>query len=202
MKRRALLATIPLLALPTLSHAAAPDPATLAALEAYLNAIRSLKARFYQVAPNGQVSQGTVWLSRPGRMRFQYDPPSPFLLVAGDGLLIFHDQKLGQTSNIPLSQTPLGILLADQVRLSGAVTVTSLQRLPGMIQLSLYRTSSPGDGTLTLYFDSNPLTLRQWTVVDAQRQQTRVTLENVETGVPVPDTLFEFIDRNFPNRGG
>lgn len=201
MRRRALIAAIPFLAVPALGRAATPDPA-LAAIEAYLNSIRTLKARFYQVAPNGQASQGTVWLSRPGRMRFQYDPPSPFLLIAGDGLLIFHDQKLGQTSNIPLSQTPLGILLAEQVRLSGPVTVTALQRLAGMIEVSVVRSASPGDGTLTLYFVANPLTLQQWAVVDAQRQVTHVTLENVQTGIHVPDSLFQFIDPSFPNRGG
>ena len=115
-------------------------------------------------------------------MRFQYDPPSPLLLVAGHGLVVFHDKSLNQTSNIPLGRTPLGILLADHVRLQGDVTVTGMQRLPGQIQVSLVRTASAGDGTLTLIFADNPLTLRQWTVLDAQRQETRVTLYNVETG--------------------
>ena len=118
-------------------------------------------------------------------MRFQYDPPSPLLLVAGHGLVVFHDKSLNQTSNIPLGQTPLGILLADHVKLAGDVTVTGMQRLPGQIQVSLVRTASPGDGTLTLIFADNPLTLRQWTVLDAQRQETRVTLYNAETGAAV-----------------
>ena len=136
-------------------------------------------------------------------MRFQYDPPSPLLLVAGHGLVVFHDKSLNQTSNIPLSKTPLGILLADHVRLQGDVTVTGMQRLPGQIQVSLVRTASPGDGTLTLIFADNPLTLRQWTVLDAQRQETRVTLYNVETGGQFDPKLFEFIDpRAFQPRHG
>ena len=112
-------------------------------------------------------------------MRLQYDPPSPFLLVAGAGSLIFHDQKLGQTSNIPLSETPLGILLADQVRLSGPITVTGVERPPGMIELSVVRSSRPYDGTLYLYFADNPLALQQWAVLDGQRRLTRVTLEKL-----------------------
>src|SRR6516164_7880186 len=170
------------------------DRADLARIETYLDGLRSLKAHFLQVAPNGAISQGTVWLERPGRMRFQYDPPSPLLLVAGHGLVVFHDSSLNQTSNILLSQTPLGILLADHVRLQGDVTVTAMQRLPGQIQVSLIRTASPGDGTLTLVFADNPLTLRQWTVLDAQRQETRVTLYNVETGGQFDPKLFQFID--------
>ena len=127
-------------------------------------------------------------------MRFQYDPPSPLLLVAGHGLVVFHDKPLNQTSNIPLGQTPLGILLADHVRLPGDVTVTGMQRLPGQIQVSLVRTASPGDGTLTLIFADNPLALRQWTVLDAQRQETRVTLYNVRDRRQFDPKLFEFID--------
>ena len=181
----------------------AQDSADLARIEASLDSLRTLKAHFLQVAPNGATSQGTAWLDRPGRMRFQYDPPSPLLLVAGHGLVVFHDKSLNQTTNIPISKTQLGILLADKVHLSGDVTVTGMQRLPGQIQVSLVRTASPGDGTLTLIFADNPLTLRQWTVLDAQRQETRVTLYNVETGGKFDAKLFEFIDPRFfqPNPG-
>jgi outer membrane lipoprotein-sorting protein len=175
------------------------DQADLTRIEAYLDSMRSLKSRFLQVAPNGSVSQGTAWLERPGRMRFQYDPPSPLLLVAGHGLVVFNDKSLNQTTNIPMSRTPLGILLADHVHLSGDVTVTDMQHLPGQIQVSLIRTASPGDGTLTLVFADNPLTLKQWTVVDAQRQETRVTLYDVQTGGSFDPKLFEFIDPRFLN---
>jgi outer membrane lipoprotein-sorting protein len=170
------------------------DRADLGRIETYLDSLKTLKAQFLQVAPNGAISRGNAWLERPGRMRFQYEPPSPLLLVAGHGLVVFHDKQLNQTSNIPLSQTPLGILLAEQVRLQGAVTVTGMQHLPGQIQVSLVRTASPGDGTLTLVFADNPLSLRQWTVLDAQRQETRVTLYNVELGGKFDPKLFEFID--------
>ena len=170
------------------------DTADLRRIETYLDGVRTLKAHFLQVAPNGATSQGTVWLDRPGRMRFQYDPPSPLLLVAGHGLVVFQDKALNQTSNIPIGQTPLGILLADHVRLQGDVTVTGMQHLPGQIQVSLVRTASPGDGTLTLIFADNPLTLRQWTVLDAQHQETRVTLYNAELGGQFDQKLFQFID--------
>ena len=97
----------------------------------YLNSIRTLKARFLQTAPDGKTEHGTAWLDRPGKMRFQYDPPSPLLLVASHGTVVFHDAKLGQTTNIPLNQTPLGLLLADQITLTGDVTLTDFQRPPG-----------------------------------------------------------------------
>lgn len=169
----------------------APDAAVIAKVQDYLNSLRSLKARFLQVAPNGALTRGTAWLERPGRMRFQYDPPTPLLLVAGHGFILFSDTKLGQTSNIPIGQTPLGILLADHIDLTNdGVRVTNVRRLPGEVQLTVVRTASPGEGSLTLSFATDPLTLRGWTVLDPQRQQTSVTLYDIQLGGRFDPALF------------
>ena len=204
MKRRALLLSTLLLPLSVPAWAqlrsavlTPQDRADIARVETYLNGVRTLHSRFLQIAPNGATSEGQAWLQRPGRLRFQYDPPSPFLLVGGHGLLVFNDRQLRQTSNIPLGSTPLGLLLEDNLRLSGDVTVTGLVRQPGALQVSLVRTKTPADGTLTLIFADAPLLLRQWTVIDAQRQETRVTLYNVELGATFDQSLFTFIDPRF-----
>ena len=212
MLRRDLLALTPLL-LPALLPAAAraavtpaplspADQADLDRIAAYLNSLTSLKAKFLQVAPDGSVSQGLAWLERPGRMRFQYDPPSPYLLVAGFGLLVFHDASLDQTTNIPLSSTPLGVLLAPHIVLSGDITVTDFQRLPGEFDVTVVRTARPGDGSLTLVFSTEPLTLRQWAVRDAQGKVTRVSLFDVSLGGHFPNKLFTFVPppRQNPNQ--
>ena len=212
MKRRSLLLT-PLLLAPAMAAAqvrgaalSAQDLADITRIETTLNATRALHAKFFQVAPDGGTSTGQVWLVRPGRMRFEYDPPAPFLLVAGHGLLVFNDRQLKQTTNIPLDSTPLGLLLQDNVKLSGDVTVVSFVRQPGQIQVGVVRTKSPGDGVLTLTFADTPLALRQWTVLDQQRNETRVTLSAVTFGGNFPDRLFEFVDPKFfqnnPGSGG
>jgi len=202
-RRTLLLAAIPLFAAAT-PPPSAQDQADIARIEAYLNGLKTLKAHFTQVAADGAITQGTAWLERPGRMRFQYDPPAPFLLIAAHGVLTFNDSSLKQTSNIPLGRTPLGILLADHVVLAGAVTVTDIQRLPGQLQVTLIRTESPGDGSLTLIFADNPLALRQWTVIDAQRRETRVTLSNVQLGGTFNPMLFEqvYVPPAILNDGG
>lgn len=207
MERRSLL-LLPLLPLllaaspAGLSAALTPaDEADIARIEAYLNGIHTLKARFLQVAPDGRTSEGEAWLQRPGRMRFQYDPPSPYLLVAGHGLVVFHDAQLQQTSNIPLGSTPLGLLLRETVRLSGDTTVTDIRRGPGQIQVSLIRTAQPGDGSLTLVFATDPLTLRSWTLTDAQHQETRISLFKAELGGSFDQSLFTFIDPQFFGNG-
>jgi outer membrane lipoprotein-sorting protein len=207
LRRSLLLSTAALLPLGQAARAApdiilsAQDQADIQRIEAYLNSLKALKAHFMQVAPDGGISEGTAWLERPGRMRFQYDPPSPFLLIAAHGSLVFHDSSLQQTSNIPLGRTPLGILLAEHVTLSGPVTVTAIQRLPGQIQLTLVRTASPGDGSLTLIFADPPLVLRQWTVVDAQRRETHVTLYNAQNGGSFDPQLFEQISLPAGSKG-
>lgn len=206
MNRRTLLA-LPLLLLPVAARAqalalTAQDRADLARIQTYLDGLRTLKARFLQVGSNGATAGGTAWLQRPGRMRFAYDPPTPLLLVANYGLVVFHDSQLNQTSNIPLSSTPLGILLADHVTLSGDVTVTAIAREPGQIQVTLVRTSSPGDGSLTLVFADSPLALKQWAVVDGQRQETRVSLFDVELGGNFDQSLFNVAAPEFqPGQG-
>jgi outer membrane lipoprotein-sorting protein len=170
------------------------DQATLRSVETYLNGLHTLKAKFLQIGPDGATSTGTAWLDRPGRMRFEYDPPSPLLLVAAHGTVIFRDNKVDQTSNIPMDQTPLGLLLRDQVALSGDVTVTAFQHLPGELRITAVKTASPDDGSLTLDLSDNPLALEGWSVVDAQGRETRVRLSQETLGGDFDPSLFVFVD--------
>jgi outer membrane lipoprotein-sorting protein len=170
----------------------ADDQKLISQVEAYLNGLTALTANFLQVAADGSTRTGKAWLQRPGKMRFQYDPPDPQLLVAGFGLLVYNDPELNQTTNIPLSATPLGILLAQHVVLSGSVTVTHIARDPGEVAITLVRTGKAAEGSLTLVFSTSPLQLRQWQVLDAQNRETRVSLYDVTPGGPFPDSLFTF----------
>lgn len=206
-RRAALLSGLSVSGFRTLTREAAAqlssqDSADIARIEAYLNGIHSLKARFMQTAPDGGVAQGVALMQRPGRMRFQYDPPSPFLLIANYGILFFHDAQLNQTTNMPLGRTPLGILLGDQLRLSGDISVTKFVRLPGQLQVTLVRSASPSEGSLTLIFADNPIMLKQWIVVDQQGKQTRVAFTNMEVGAPVDAKQFDYRNLSSPTAGG
>ncbi len=156
-----------------------------------LNAITTLKGRFQQIAPDGRRSTGVVWLDRPGRMRFEYDKPSPLLLVAGAGRLVFTDSALKQTTEIPLDKTPLGLLLRPQLSLSGDVTVTGFSHGTGTLQVALVRSASPSDGSLTVFMSEAPLALRGWSVVDAQGRETRIDLFDLASGGAMPAGLFD-----------
>jgi len=200
-KRRILAFFLLALVLPIASqaqvHAAVlsdADEATLIKVGQYLNNLRALKGRFLQVGPDGKTTQGTMWLQRPGRMRFQYDKPSPLLLVAGNGIVTFYDAQLGQTTNMSVDQTPLGLLLAGTIKLSGDVTVTDFQRLQGQVLITLVRTKSPGDGSLTLMLNADPLALVGWSVVDAQGRETHLRISDIELGGTFDPSLFHFTD--------
>jgi outer membrane lipoprotein-sorting protein len=185
------------------SETSASAQAIIAKAQHYLNSIKTLKAHFVQVAPNGAITQGTAWLDRPGRMRFQYAPPTPLLLVAGHGFVLFRDTQLGQTSTIPIGETPLGILLSDHINLTGdGVTVTGVRQLPNEVQITLVRSKNSTEGSLTLTFSTDPWTLRQWTVVDAQGQPTTVTLTDVQTGLHIDQSLFEPVAPMTTSPGG
>ncbi|MBV1800119.1 outer membrane lipoprotein carrier protein LolA [Siccirubricoccus sp. G192] len=190
----ALLAAAPAAAQGTLTDR---DRRDVASAEAWLNDLRSLKARFLQIAQNGAAVEGTAWIVRPGRMRFEYDPPEPLLLVASHGQFFYFDKALKQATTLPLSATPLGILLRDNLRLSGEITVSRVERSGGLVRITLFRTGQAAEGRLTLVFGGDPVELKQWAVVDAQGQETRVSLFQTEYGGRFPSLLFDFNDPRF-----
>nr|WP_241503073.1 outer membrane lipoprotein carrier protein LolA [Komagataeibacter melaceti] len=168
------------------------DHALLERVEHHLDAISLLKARFRQTAPDGKQTTGTAWIDRANRrMRFEYDPPSPLLLVANHDQVVFNDSQLDQTTTMPMDKTPLGLLLRPHLQLSGDVTVTGLSRDGNALNITVVRTDSPGDGSLTLLFHDSPLLLRGWIIQDAQQETTRVDLLDIHTGGAMPpDSLF------------
>jgi outer membrane lipoprotein-sorting protein len=209
--RRSILA-LPLLALTAAPPAAAQqrgapapggaaplserDRVDIARAQEWMNRLTSVKARFLQIAQNGTAAEGTAWIVRPGRMRFEYDR-EPLLLVASHGQFFYFDKALRQPSVLPVGATPLGLLLRENLQFSGDLTVARVERSGGMLRITLHRTGAPAEGRLTLVFGDAPFELRQWVVVDAQGQETRVTLYQPEYGGRYPNLLFDFNDPRF-----
>jgi outer membrane lipoprotein-sorting protein len=185
----------------------AEDRETIARVEDYLTGIRTLHGRFVQQASNGGRAAGEILLKRPGKLRFEYDPPPDVLIVSNGDLLLYFDRELDQTSYIPLSQTPLGFLVQERVDLTRVEDyhVAGLER--GTNRLSLWvaqegvRAGQPGSLKLTLRTD--PLELERWRVIDQQGTETQVALRDVETGIDVDGDLFDFAEiegrQMFPN---
>ena len=199
-RRYILLAAALFLALPATLRAAPTSPplsvadqALVGQIDNYLNNQSAITANFMQVSDDGSTRTGKAWMERPGRMRFEYDPPDAQLLVSGGNALVYHDPALNQTTNIPLSSTPLGILLAQHVALDSADSeIIKIDREPGEVDVTLARRGKESLGKLTLVFGTNPLELRQWVVTDAQSRQTRVSLYDIAPSGHLPDSLFQY----------
>ena len=201
MSFRTLAAVVLLLALAGPAAAAVPassDKAEIAKAEDYLNGVSTLRAHFLQVSPDGNTAEGTVYLSRPGHLRLEYDPPSPVLVIADGTFLIYYDKQLKQVSYVGLDSTPAGILVRPQVRLDGDdLKVTQVAHQPGVLDVTVIRKSDPGQGRITLVFTEQPFQLRQWQVTDPQGQVTTVSLFDAHSGIALNKDLFVFDDPRF-----
>lgn len=172
----------------------AEDLTDIAKIERYINSITTMKAKFLQVAPNGETNEGLIYLSRPGRLRIEYAPPSPILIIGNGRWLVYYDSDLEQTSYESLGDNLAGVLVAKDVKFSGKITVTGLKRTPGVIRIMMVMTEEPEAGSLTLTLASTPMKLRQWSLTDPNGQVTQVALFNHKFGGKLDDKLFEFTE--------
>ncbi len=176
------------------AEAAVPAPVdTKTRVQAYLNDIKSLKATFIQQAPDGQVSEGTLSLQRPGKLRFEYQPDVPLLVVADGSTLTFIDYDIKQVTRWPISDTPLGVLVAKSIDLDGKLDVTTSVNA-GEIKVKVVDPKRKDEGFITLIFEDKPLALKAWEVTDAQGFETRVTLVNSVYNTALDSKLFTFKD--------
>lgn len=179
----------------------AEQKALVTKVEAYLTSLDTIVADFMQVAPDGSLVGGKFYLQRPGRMRWQYNPPTPILMISDGRSLIFHDYELDQTSYIPLEDTLAGFLARKDMRFGGDVVITAVEEGPGSLRLSMVQKAKPKDGSLTLELSTQPMQLRNMLVFDATGQQTTVALNNARYGVPLDAKLFIFDDTIKPRIG-
>src|SRR5438067_5707668 len=146
-------------------QAAAPltpqDSAQLQRIAGYLNGIRTMTARFQQAASNGAVSSGRVWVSRPGRMRFEYERPNTLALLADAGFVYQWDKELKQTTKVELRSTPAWFILRDPITFGSDVVLTRFEQGGGTIRVTVVEAAHPDLGSLTMAFTENPLSLLQ-----------------------------------------
>lgn len=194
MKKLLALAVLVLCLLVPQPSGAAPlsdeDRQVLARIEAYFNGLTTLQARFLQVSSHGAQAQGILSLKRPGRMRFEYDAPSPVLLVSDGTWLIFQDNELEQTTHVPLGSTPLAVLVEDPVDLTTNLEVLDVVRSPGVIRLLMRMRDDPEAGFIQMVFADAPLELKQWTITDAQGVEVKVALLETRRGMDLDNSLF------------
>lgn len=162
-------------------------------IEDYLNNVTTLEARFVQIAEDG-MAEGQIYLSRPGKMRVEYDPPVPILMVASPPWVMYHDSKLDQTSFVLTSRTPATFFLRENISLNDGITITNFEQTRGAVRLSMITEDNPDAGSITVVLEYQPMRLVKWIVVDAQGKRIETALLNPRFGVALDKKLFSIID--------
>lgn len=171
---------------------AAADKLSLGEISSYLNDLKTARGAFTQINDDGTISSGTLYISRPGQMRFEYEPPEQALVVASANAVVIIDKKSNQPpETYPLSRTPLSLILARQVNLQRARMVTGHDYDGTATIVTAQDPENAEYGNIQMSFTDNPVQLRQWIVNDANGGQTTVILGAFETGVSLRNSLFD-----------
>ena len=165
-------------------------PAILDAASAALAAAETASGKFMQTNADGTITTGTFALRRPGRMRFDYDDPTPILIVSDGTTVALEDSELETVDRIPISATPLGLILSTDLNVDDDVEVMSILENEDRIGIRVSDSSGEFEGTLTMVFDKQSYELLGWLTVDGNFQTTVVDLVDVETNERVDPRLF------------
>ncbi len=175
--------------------------ALLDRISMYLSSIQTMVGNFVQIGPDGGRTEGTFYLQKPGRVRFEYNPPSPIDIIADGSSVVVRDRKLATQDLYPLSETPLRYLLADRIDLLRDTDVVSVTSDDTFASVTIEQKQLMiGTDKLMIMFDAKDLTLKQWTVTDPQGFDTTVAVYNLDTTKkPDPDL---FVINYQGNQGG
>jgi outer membrane lipoprotein-sorting protein len=165
----------------------------------YLQNLEEVEGRFEQTNPHGAIQTGDIFLKRPGKARFQYDPPSGVIVVSDGRNVSVWDSRLRTFDRTPLGATPLAILLARQVRLDEDVEVFRVGRYDDGFYLSARSAHGQErtEGYITMVFADNPMALRGWTLVDGQGQATKIKITSLSP-TPIRQEMFVLDDPRPP----
>jgi outer membrane lipoprotein-sorting protein len=166
-------------------------------INSYINSFETLRGDFTQISPRGQASRGVIMISKPGKVRFEYAPPVPLLIVSDGKWLTIKNTKKESGDQFPLSATPLRLVVSSRVNLLDETDVIGFEQGDGVTSVTLQDKKGKLGGYIILVYDETAGVLQQWIVVDGKGKRTTVQLANLETGVALDSKLFKIkIDRD------
>jgi outer membrane lipoprotein-sorting protein len=183
---------------PSLRHLdlSSRDREELDAISAYLNGIITLKGGFLQIEPDGNVAEGTVYISKPGKMRFEYKPPVPTLVVSDGSTVAVANTRLNTVDKYPLFETPLSLILNKTIDIRHSPNLVSIAHQGGQFLVHLRGNQAHTKANITLTFAEPQYELLQWTVIDDQGLSTTVALRNLQAGAVLAPSLFVLPDKS------
>ena len=185
------LAVMTMLPIGAFAQAASPavSPGLAQSIADHFSAVKTMQGEFVQFGPRGDQTSGRFFIERPGKLRFNYDAPSPMRVISDGSAVVVGNIDLKTWNTYPLSKTPLSLLLASKIDLS-ADMVRSVKAEPELTTIVLGSRTIFGDSTITMMFDSKTYDLRQWTITDNQGKDTSVIINNVKSNVSFDESVF------------
>ncbi len=180
--------------------ALAQGDATAQKIANHFSSVKTMMGEFVQFGPRGEQTGGKFYIARPGKLRFNYEDPSPMRVISDGKNVVIGNNKLKTWDLYPLSKTPLSLLLADKIDLNNQ-KVRDVKEESDLTTIVLGDKSIFGDSTITLMFDPKTFDLRQWTTTDAQNKDTTVMIFNVQTGMALDDKVFAINYEEVRGRG-
>lgn len=159
------------------------------ALSDHFASVPTMSGEFIQFGPNGEQTGGQFFIHRPGKIRFNYENPSPIMVVSNGRTLAVNNRKLKTWNYYPLSKTPLSLLLSERIQIEDD-TIRSVEATEDFTTVVMGDKDVFGDSEITLLFDPETQDLRQWTIKDARGEETSVMIFNVQKNIKISDTLF------------
>ena len=183
------LGALPLVSFGT--FASAQNDPVVGELNAYLNSLQSVSARFTQQSSDGSVAAGMFYLQKPGKMRFEYDAPSPALLVAdGKALAVFDRKSNRGPQRYPQSATPLSLLARDDIDITRSKFVQKLEASDAEVHLTMFNPDEPGSGAIKMIFERKPMALVEWIIIEGSGSESTVKLGPLSTDISLKNSLF------------
>jgi outer membrane lipoprotein-sorting protein len=162
-------------------------------VSAYLTSVQVLTGNFVQIGPDGRRATGHLYIQKPGKVRFEYDPPSPIDIIADGQTVMVRDSQLNTGTPYPLSQTPLRFLLAERIDLLQDTTVIGVTADDTFVSVQVEEKQAfVGTNRLMMMFDAKDYKLKQWTVTDVQGFDTTIAVSNLDTSKKPDPNLFRF----------
>ena len=165
---------------------------TVSEIERYLNDIRSIAATFTQYAPDRSTSTGTLYILRPGNIKWEYDAPNPITITAKGSLLVYEDRELEQISHVTLDHILANFLTAEKISFNNQVKITGFTKKNNNISITIEQQKVKSDGRLTLNFVEEPLELTGLEMIDAAGQSTVIQFNSLISNVALDKSLFAF----------
>ncbi len=192
MNRRKFIATsAACLALVPATWVLAQENPLIGQLNAYLSSLTTAQARFSQENADGTVISGSFFLKKPGQMRFEYDAPSDSLVIAsGRTIAIFDAKSNAGPQRYPQNRTPLSLLSMANIDVTNSIFVRRIEERNGRSYITLFDPEKPQNGSMVMIFDNAPMALREWIVQDRSGLETRVYLDELQTGIELENRLF------------